>query len=295
MKDFKSSEEQIDKLNERLKLLQNRFIGVALDYNYFIDPRLENKQIFQLRDNVIFRLRSSIFLFQTLYEHHKKVEHRFNLLYAENLTEFMQSGFEMQSLQSISTREIYTLFDSMMYHLCSIFDYVFRLINFAHGKTILDKPLWNKFRDKKNVRQQIYCSAELIPILQKHDDDFVYPLIRHRSSLIHTENDTGEFKLSGTIGSGKFDAIFEATSLFKQNFPEISKNMEDSNYTINYASNWLIDKTIEVVTDILFELKDDLERNKKVQPGSMGGIVYVSDDGSIRSPSLNYWGNRETF
>ena len=69
------------------------------------------------------------------------------------------------------------------------------------------------------------------------------------------------------LGGDNFNAKFQATKLFKENFPEIVKENSDAELTIKYASIWLIDKTIQTTTEILFELRDDMKRNQKIPHG----------------------------
>ncbi len=177
----------------------------------------------------------------------------------------------------------------MVYHLCSIYDYLCRLINFCHGKEILDNPKWNILIQKKNVRDSCFCSAELIPKLQKIDAEFVYPLIHHRSQLIHTQKDTGDFVLNFNVGGDKFSSRFRATKMFKENFPEITIGNEGQELSIKFAALWLIDKTLKTTTDVLFELSDDMKKNKKIEHGM---FVLLGPGNTILPASGPMWGDR---
>jgi hypothetical protein len=291
-KDIDNPQREFENLGKRFSLLHNRFLAVAMDYKYYIDENITDYEIYTLRDNVLYRLHSAIFHFQLLIDHHTKVENRLGKLYSLNPSEVLQGGFKLISIQEKSTKEIYALFDSMIYHLCSIFDYIFRLINYIHGQTILDNPKWNKFRDAKNLRDYCYCSKEIIPKLQQLDTDFIYPLIKHRSHLIHTENDMGDFKLNFDISGKNFNAQFKATKLFKENFKEIDNENQNMDLTIKFVSFWLIDKTLKTTTDLLFELRDDMIRNKKIPHGM---FAMTGPNNTLQSPSAHYWGDRNEF
>lgn len=290
MKDIDNPKEEFEELTKRFKLLYNRFLAIAMDYKHYIDPTMNDHEVFKLRDNVLYRLSSARFHFQLLLEYHHRVENRLKELYDKNPKELFQGGFEVMRIQEQSTREIYSLFDSMVYHLCSIFDYLFRLINFAHGNTIVNNPKWNLFQTDKNLKNHVFCSKELISILKGFDENFVYPLIKHRSHLIHTENDTGEFKLSFNLSGTNFNAKFQATKKFKENFPEMIKDDQSAEYSIKYASLWLISKTIHTTSEILFELREDMKRNQKVPHGM---FVLLGPNNTIQPASTPYWGKRE--
>lgn len=259
-----------------------------MDYKHYIDSDISNDKIYSLRDSVLYRLYSARFHFQLLLEYHHRVEHKLEKIHKDIGSKlFFKQSYEVTMIQEQSIKEIYSLFDSMMYHLCSIYDYLFRLINFAHGTTILKNPKWNRFQDEKNKKGFIYCSQEMASKLEKIDKEFVYPLLGHRSHLIHTEYDTGEFTLELKPNGESFDAKFFATNLFKENFPEIKDG--DKHLTIKYSALWLIDKTIKTTTEILFELREDMIRNKK-QPH--GFFATIGENGTFESVSIGYWGDR---
>lgn len=289
IKDIGNPEEEFNRLTERFRLLHDRFIGIAMDYKHYISSEMNDHEIFALRDNVLYRLHSARFHFQLLLEHHVRIETRLQNLYKTKPEEFYQPGFEMYGIKDQSTKEIYSLFDSMVYHLCSIYDYLCRLINFSHGKEILVNPKWNVFFHVKNLKNHIYCSQELTPKLKKIDDEFVYPLIAHRSHLIHTQHDIGSFNLTFNLGGDKFGAKFYATKLFRENFPEIQIGNEAYELTVKYAALWLIDKTIKTTTEVLFELRDDMERNKKIPHGM---FVLLGPDKNFIPSSTPRWGDR---
>lgn len=290
VKDIENPREEFDKLTERFRLLQDRFMAIAMDYKHYINSELSNHEIFKLRDSVLYRFYSARFHFQLLLEHHTRVEHWFQELYKKDPQGFFRDSFEIQAATRQSTKEIYSLFDSMIYHLCSIYDYLFRLVNYAHKNTQVDKPIWNKLFQKKNIEQQLYCSSELLTKLKEIDADFVYPLIGHRSHLIHTQDDTGAFTVTfGLSGEEKFDAKFEATELFHRNFPGMKMNNVETEFTIKYASQWLISKTIQTTTEVLFDLRDDMERNKKIPHGF---VVLLDDKKGFIPVSTPKWGDR---
>ena len=151
MKDIDNPNEEFVKLTKRFELLHNRFIAISMDYKHYIDYKINDYEVFKLRDNIIYRLSSARFHFQILLKYHNAVENRLKDFYVKNPKEFLDRGFKLMNIQEQSIREIYSLFDSMIYHLCSIFDYLFRLINFAHGKTIVTNPKWNLFKTAKNL------------------------------------------------------------------------------------------------------------------------------------------------
>lgn len=276
-------------LTERFKLLHDRFIAIALDYTYYINSDLRDHTIYDLRDNIIYRLYSARFHFKLLLEQHHRVEGLLKELYIRDAADVLHGGYKVSNIIDQSTKEVYSLFDSMIYHICSIYDYLFRLVNFTNGKTIASQPKWNLFKHDKNLKKFVYCSKDIIPKLTEIDTEFVYPLIKHRSHLIHTSKETGSFKMNFKLGGDNFKAKFLATQKFKTHFTEITKEFGDIDLTVKFVSLWLIDKAIVTITEVLFELRADMERNQKIPHGQ---IVMLGSDNTIQSPSSSYWGDK---
>lgn len=285
MIDIENPNESIDELEDKFLRLHNRFIAVAMDYKYYINPQIDDHEIYKLRDNVIFRLQSARFHFQLLLQHQFYIEHTIKEIHTSQ-HKVLNGGPQLQIYQMQATEEIYSLFDSLVYHLCSNFDYLFILINFIHGKTNLAQPKWNLFRSDKNLKNNIYCTKELIDALDILDQKFVYPLIKHRSYLIHNEYAIGALQLV----LNDFKTRFLATETLKEHFPELSKEFGEKDISISFAAKWLIEKTFETITEVLFEVRDDMIRNRKqVQPV----FFSLGPNNTMQSSSVHYWGKRD--
>jgi len=285
MLDIENQDETIRGLTDKFLRLHNRFIAVAMDYKYYINPNISDNEIYKLRDNVLFRLQSAKFHFELLLQHHYFIEQNIKEIY-KSQDPIFNGGIQLQIYQRQAVEEIYSLFDSLIYHLCSNFDYLFRLINFINGKTSLTQPKWNLFKSDKNIKSNVYCSKELIEALEILDQKFVYPLIKHRSFLIHNEFAVGGLELI----LDDFKTRFLATETLKEHFPEIKKEFGEKEMSISFAAKWLIEKTFQTITEVLFEVRDDIVRNRKqVQP------LFFSrgSDNKMQSTSIYYWGNRE--
>lgn len=293
IKDIENPIEEFEKLTKRFKLLQDRLLAVAMDYKFYIKGDFSaNDEIYELRDNVLYRLFSARFHLQLLLEHHHRIEISLEDLYKKEPKEFFDIGFKLSSIKEGATKEVYSLFDSMIYHLSSIFDYLAKLISFIHGQDPMINPKWNKLIQDRNIESNCFCSSEVLSIIQKSDKDFVYPLIKHRSELIHTKGDMGGFHIKFNLSGSKFKTNCFATKQFIKQFPRIVLINENYDFTIKYSALWLIDNTIKTTTEILFGLSDDMKRNRKAPNGLMMGML--GKDGTIESPGVGYWGDRMT-
>ncbi len=282
LRDVGNRLDEAKRLDDKFVRLHDRFLAIGLDYKSYINNNLGDSEIFKHRDNVIFRLQSARFHFNLLLQYQDIVE--------VNLKNFsaLDNTIELHTYERQSTEEIYSLFDSMVYHVCSIFDYLFSLINFIHGETDLNNPKWNLFKHKKNIEKNLYCSTELIQELDIIDQLFVYPLIKHRSHLIHTHHAVGN--ICFTFDNNK--VRFLVTDTLKEHFPDFTKENGNIQTTLAYAAKWLLDKSFKCITEILFEIREDMKRNKKVL---VPLFFTLGENNSIQDASLHYWGNRNVI
>ncbi|KFE97072.1 hypothetical protein [Chryseobacterium luteum] len=279
LRDIGDRLEEAKRIDEKFTRLHNRFLAVAMDYKCYINDKLGDAEIFKYRDNVIFRLQSARFHFNLLLQFQDIIE--------TNLKKIspIENRIEFHTYQTQAAEEIYSLFDSMVYHICSIFDYLFSLINFIHGKSELNNPKWNLFKHDKNIKKNMYCSSQMIESLEKIDSAFVYPLIKHRSHLIHTEHSVGNIHFSYENNKVRF----LVTDTLKGHFPDFTKENGNIPTTLAFAAKWLIDKSFKSITEVLFETKDDMIRNKKVEIPPF----FIWEDNTVKEPSMYYWGNRQ--
>lgn len=285
--DFADFNNQLLKIDENFNLLNDRFNNLHNAYIHqlnindlnFID---DSFNIRKYKDNVLFRLKSVRFHFnlfmmcQGTFEDNMK-----NISLSDNPLLYM-------NYEKMGTEELYSLFDSMVYHICSIFDYLFSLINFIHGKEKLDKPKWNNFRTDKNKKKHLYCSAEMIEALTKIDDNFVFPLIQYRSHLIHTKHEVGILHFIDQHNKSKF----LVTETFKNHFPEFSKEIGNQTTTLAYAAKWLLDASFKNITEILFEIRDDIYRNKEI---TNKFFLTLKKNSNLETVLQKIWGERNAF
>lgn len=210
--------------------------------------------------------------------------------FEDNLKNISMSNnpFIHTDYERMGTEELYSLFDSMVYHTCSIFDYLFSLINFIHGKEKLDKPKWNNFRTDKNVKKNLYCSAEMIEALTKIDDNFVFPLIQYRSHLIHTKHATGILHFIDQDNNSKF----LVTETFKIYFPEFTREVGNQTATLAYAAKWLLDMSFKNITEVLFEVRDDIYRNKEMTNKI---FLNLKRNSNLETVLQKIWGEKTVF
>lgn len=284
--DFVYDNNESIKLEEKFDLLKDRFHKLTMTYNHHLitndDNFRDNLKIYSYGDNVLFRLKSVRFHFNLLMICQGTFENNLkNISMSYNPLTYM-------NYERMGTEELYSLFDSMVYHICSIFDYLFSLINFIHAKEKLNNPKWNLFRTDKNIKKNMYCSAEMIEALTKIDDNFVFPLIQYRSNLIHTRYEIGVLHCIHQDNKSKF----LVTETFKNHFPEFAKEIGNQTTTLAYAAKWLLDMSFKNITEVLFEVRDDIYRNKEMTNKI---FLTLKETSSLETVLQKMWGERNVF
>ena len=250
MADF---QKELDLIQERSSLLRGRFIALAMDYKDHIDASFDQDKIYILRDNVSFRLFSANFHLQLLFDH---------LLFADQRIKQEQGlGFNTD----LYNRQITSLFDSFIYHTVSVFDYLGTLINYISSTDKKDTTLmWTQLarsvRDKKNT----FSKTSFAEIVDQINRDFVCKLYDYRSSLIHRKADIARYNVTYRPGAYEetITSFFAGQYLIKS-FKDLKVLSKENDLTIRYVALWILNRTIDKITDILFSLKIEVESKSK--------------------------------
>ncbi|QNJ99095.1 hypothetical protein [Constantimarinum furrinae] len=280
-------------LNDRFELLQNRFLAIAMDYKYYIDSSWGENEIYQLRDDISFRLFCSKFHIELLLKHHIEIKHRLHERFKKDPSYFSRQYFGANPLYEHYGKEVSSIFDSIVYHAVSSFDYLAVLCNYICGAKKSDKLKWTQLarsvRDKKNI----FSTTEIANPITEIDREFVGKLYNHRSHVIHKKSDQNKYSITMSFGQTKLEFIpkfFIGNNLIKEfnHFRELNKS---NNITDVYASFWIINQVVEKITDILFSLKKHMELNPKQNDGH---IFNLDKDTSTKKPvSESYWKENE--
>lgn len=271
---------EFTKINKRSNLLLNRFIAIGLDYQHFIDNRFGQKEVYEIRDNLNYRLSTT--------------KHQLNLLLREELGAIEQ----IRKLRNESNRPftlsplnidkiglyVSSTFDSLIFHTCSIFDYLGNLSNFICGdkKPYKWSSLAKAARDKNHPFNQKGIASTIFEI----DRDFVGKLYQHRSNVIHEKPDYFRVGSTDYIGTEKFEINISVSQRFCKNFADLKELHKIYDISAKYAAFWILNEAISNINRILFSLRDEMKENPKV---SEPLFRYKGQDGKMLPVSAFYW------
>ena len=272
------------KVSVGFQSINNNMIAIGMDYKFYIDSNFTDNKIYEFRDNILYRLRATRLHINLVVNLISSLDRELSEIFKnENGQLSMQIHFENRK------SDISALFDSIIFHTISAFDYVSNLVAFLSLKNH-KKLKWNELaqsvRDPKN---EIYESS-FSPLIDQLDREFVGRLYKHRSDLIHSGKDGEKSSLSIELINGKVETKILASNKFNKNFSEIRKLSKEYDLSISYILFWLLEKTIESIIDIQFELKEFMEKNKK---NDLPLMFMKGPNNEVLPVSANYWSGKK--
>ncbi len=250
--DISDTNQELKYIESEISIINHRFIGLSLDYRTYINQNVGESVIFKHRDNVSYRLRSSVFHLRMMFVHLHNSEKAIEQETLQN------SGL---AFAEIYKQQISSIFESFIYHTVSVFDYIGSLANFISG-TKNGKPMkWTQIaksvRDKNNKLSESKFAKEF----DKIDREFVAKLYDYRSMLIHREIDFGGNTVTWNLMQGKVNTVFYAGSGVTRGFKPLKQLCSEHDLTLKYVAMWLIKEAVNNINRILFALKDEIESN----------------------------------
>ena len=272
------------KVSDGFQSINNNMIAIGMDYKYFMDSSFTDDKIYKFRDNILYRLRATRLHIDILVNFLSSLDGELSEISREENGQLsMHMHFENRK------SDISALFDSIIFHTISAFDYMSNLVAFLSLKNY-KKLKWNELaqsvRDPKN---ELYESS-FSEFIDQLDRKFVGRLYKHRSDLIHLGKDGEKSSLSIKLISGKVETTILASNKFNKNFSELKKLNEEYDLSISFILFWLLENTIESIIDIQFSLREFMERNKK----NDNPFMFIKGPNNEMLPvSTNYWSRKK--
>ncbi|AEE20950.1 hypothetical protein [Dokdonia sp. 4H-3-7-5] len=271
---------EMKNVSDGFQSISNNMIAIGMDYKYYLDSSYTNNKIYEFRDNILYRLGAIRLHINIVVNLLSSLDKELSDIFKE---ENSQTSLHLHFQNRKS--DISALFDSIIFHIISAFDYVSNLVAFLSLKNH-KKLKWNELaqsvRDPKN---ELYEST-FSKLIDNLDRIFVGRLYKYRSDVIHSGKDGEKSSLSIKLINGKVETTILASSKFNKNFSELKKLNREYDLSISYILFWLLEQTIESIIDIQFGLKEFMEKNKRNdQP-----LMFMKGPNNEMLPvSTNYW------
>lgn len=287
---------KFDELSEIINITYQGFMALAMDYGYHIENVLGKSkdgkhQIYELRDNINYRIESSKLHFYLLLKRKFEIENRFSEMLKENPAVF--NGYILGNPHfDHAADEIMSIFDSIIFHLSSSFDYLAMLTQFIFGQNQEKSLQWITLAKHCYNSKSEFAKRKFVENIKKIDNEFVSKFNDYRAELIHRKKSTSFANVSWELNSGKVTTDYLCSDKIKSNLKKVINKEND--YCITYASYILIKESLLKIAYALEGMHDEFRKNYNPYKPIMsnGGFQLISinqESNYAETPSLGYW------
>lgn len=286
--DINSEQEVLSESDNLIRGLDSGLHALALDFGYHVKSTFLNDKIFDLRNNISYRLSSSRFHFHLLFKELKLIQQKHDALdYTSDITSSPNWHIE------IDKRHLSYILDSVIFHLSSVFDYTAILVNYILSKTD-NTPNWNSIENSARGNSNIFAhdnTNEIKDVVKLVHNNFVRHLYDYRSELIHRTSDLIKGSYAWEVISDKKTLLFLCSKTQRKSFKNLSD--KDVQITVSYFTQYLILQTIESTAKIIKAIRSYMENNSKSQELIFHNkliLAYIDETTKeMKSPGLIYW------
>lgn len=248
---YKNLDESLKEIESLIKVVDNKLFSIGLDYVNKINGQLKNDKFYEIRDSIILRIDSIIF-------HYKILSQIYN---PEN--PLMPNESFPLIIDTISLHQKY-LFDSIIFNIISLFDYLAKLINIVIVENKkASKKNWKSLA-KNAYTDQTFKQTKLSSKIIQVNNDWVKNLYSYRDILIHHKTEDLPSQRSYNVMLGSKKVLVLAPSELKIHFEQLNEITEKEDYNINSISLWIIKTCIESIIEIQDEIKVYIEEHRKI-------------------------------
>ena len=260
--DVENVAEALEELARRADRVHDELISLGLDHVNKIEGSLfRSDEVFKLRETILYRRDSTCFHLVLLLRVH-------NHAVAELHSRIEGSELPLAPLiMNRSATEQFAIFDSIVFHAISLFDYIGNLVDYLCGAKKQKRLKWNgAVRSARDASNQISRSP-VADVLDRLDREWVDSLYDHRSKVIHYQYGLGGRTLSQDLLQGTYDLKVYAPRRLVSGFDDLGRFRDTHAITLRYAGFWLAQKTMDSVVQVIQSLRRHMEDNRKVPEG----------------------------
>ena len=248
-------EAKLQDIQGKMSTVNQELMSLGIDHLNKITGRLSDNDVLKFRDSITYRLRSLRYHFLILLKTQEA--------HTEQLKKIGNSH-EGPGFMFNAAEDQFSIFDSVIFHTCSLFDYYGYLCSYLCDSSNLQKRGWNKivkaFQDPNNILSN--CSVAEI-ILSNHRE-WIDKLYNRRSDLIHYKMDAGSVTSSWNVTSGERTLTVYAPLGIVKAISELRIKSQKYHITLKYVSFWLILRTLDRALDITLALRQVIEQNRRI-------------------------------
>ena len=196
-------QEKLDEIQSLIKVVYGGFMAVAMDYGYHVNnvfgqSKDGKHEIYELRDNINYRIRSANLHFYLLITRKLEIENRFAKMLKDKPNVF--DGYFMGNPHfEMASDEIMAIYDSIVFHLSSCFDYLAMLTQFVFGENPQTKLQWITLVKHCHNNKSEFAKRKFAENIKKVNSEFVSKFNDYRAELIHRKKSTSFLRIQFSL------------------------------------------------------------------------------------------------
>lgn len=268
--------------------------AVCIMYDDHSSDKNSMENIFILKENIQYRLNSAIHQYLVLIREIRTSEDYLQSIHKKD-PKLIHGIYPYSPYVESTEVQISSIFDSIIFHLTSVFDYLSHMICYICKK---DKKTryWTKLvlwaRDKNNEVSSLNISNTILSV----DNRFVKELYDYRTRLIHNRRDKHRFLADIKLIDSDFNIKIVSSPSVMKHFKLANPTNYDKDYTLMYMSSWLIRQTFKELEELLegltVEIKNDSHFAQNVRQPKAKKFITVTLDpktNNIKPLSEGFW------
>ncbi len=283
--DILDRKNDFNSINIKVELIEEGLRTICGMYDEHSDDKQSFKNIFRLKDNIYYRLSSASHQYKLLLEEHYRAENYLLKLSKEDPNKIYGFILGNPYFQKIEV-ETSSIFDSIIFHLSSIFDYLSHTICYICKRNKSETVYWTKLVRSAQGKNNEICELKISEVLDGIHRKFVSGLYDYRSRLLHYERDSHKF--TAIKVQNNFEVRILSSKFATKHFKTIKVEYESyDNFTICFLSSWLIKTTLQNIDAILialmYEIKSHSSYYLNLRNPKAGSLMLMSYDQKTRS------------
>ncbi|MEY8019271.1 hypothetical protein AB8P51_00430 [Muriicola sp. SD30] len=242
-------------ISASIRRILNGLKAMAMIYHDYSDDIDSFDRIHELKDNLGYRLKSAEHHYLLLLNEYLAKENEISAVLKNDPKLFQVNFVGRNQVTQKVEEELAAIFDSLIYHLNSTFDYLAHITSYICMKEIKNTVSWMKLKKfafaKGNELSILWIKKTIIKV----NNDFVASLYDYRSRLIHTKRDVHPIIAYKSNGAEVTQLYLSASDVAKKFFKKsLAKFDSDRGISLSFLASTLIRDTltnIELMLDAL--------------------------------------------
>ena len=176
--------------------------------------------------------------------------------------------------------EVSSVFDSIIFHLMSVFDYLSHLIHYITITNKSNTKDWSSLMKSVNGSNNEFSNLEINNTILKINKELVTNLFKYRSALIHDKRDKHTFSINHNSQTTLNIQILSSKFSLKS-FSLIRESVTEEQITIAFLSSWLIKQSFKEIELLLDALRNEILKNPNFEEtlkNPKSGFTLISYD-----------------